>query len=321
MSRTSKTGKSREPARPRADVRDAPGIGAGAGAGAGTGQPDIAPLPPPLVARAVAEALAEDLGLVGDVTTASTIEAGTQANAVIRARAGGVVSGLDVARVAFHALDASVTFDVVAADGSLVEAGATVARVSGNARAVLTGERVALNFMGRMSGIATLTRRYVDAVAGTRAAIVDTRKTTPGLRAFEKYAVRCGGGRNHRVGLFDAVLIKDNHIVAAGGIGRAVTAARRHAGHMVKIEVEVDTLEQLREALRYPVDAILLDNMPPSVLAEAVAMVAGRALTEASGGVNLDTVRAIAEAGVDLISVGALTHSASVLDLGLDFGD
>ena len=194
-----------------------------------------------------------------------------------------------------------------------------VAEISGNARALLSAERVALNYMGRMSGIATLTRQYVDLVRGTRASIVDTRKTTPGLRAFEKYAVRCGGGRNHRTGLFDAILIKDNHIVAAGGVAKAISAARAAAGHMVKVEVEVDTLEQLDIVLSHDVDAVLLDNMTPAELTKAVKRVDGKCLTEASGGVNLDTVRAIAQSGVDLISVGALTHSAAVLDLGLDF--
>lgn len=282
---------------------------------------DLAPLPGLLVARAVGEAIAEDLGLVGDITTNATIPASTTARAWLRARRAGSVSGVDVARATFHAIDPTVVFDLRICDGRRVEPGGVIAEVTGNARAILTAERVALNFMGRMSGIATLTRRYVDTIAGTRAAIVDTRKTTPGLRAFEKYAVRCGGGRNHRIGLFDAVLIKDNHIAAAGGIERAIAAARAHAGHMVKIEVEVDTLPQLETVMKHDVDAVLLDNMPPATLAEAVALVAGRALTEASGGVGLDTVRAIAETGVDLISVGALTHSAPVLDLGLDFDD
>lgn len=279
----------------------------------------LAPLPRPLVARAVAEALAEDLGLVGDVTTTATIPADVRAEAVIRTRRDGIVSGGDLAVEAFHAIDPSVSVRIEIADGGEASSGRTIARISGNARAILSAERVALNFMGRMSGIATLTRRYVELVAGTRAAIVDTRKTTPGLRAFEKYAVRCGGGKNHRIGLFDAVLIKDNHIVAAGGVSKAIDAARRHAGHLVKIEVEVDTLEQLAEALEHPIDAVLLDNMTPATLAKAVEMARGRCLTEASGGVSLETVRVIAETGVDLISVGALTHSAPVLDLGLDF--
>ncbi len=279
----------------------------------------VAPLPPHLIVDAIRIALAEDLGLSGDITTASTIPAHVTASAVIAARKAGVVSGLALAEAAFKALDPTAAFKVLAGDGAAVKPGERIATVSGNARALLTAERVALNFMGRMSGIATLTRSYVDRVAVTRAQIVDTRKTTPGLRAFEKYAVRCGGGMNHRTGLFDAVLIKDNHIVAAGGVAEAIAGARAHAGHMVKIEVEVDTLEQLKVVLEHKVDAVLLDNMTPDQLATAVSLVAGRCLTEASGGVNLDTVRAIAESGVDLISVGALTHSAPVLDLGLDF--
>ncbi|MGF1650658.1 MAG: carboxylating nicotinate-nucleotide diphosphorylase [Hyphomicrobiaceae bacterium] len=277
-------------------------------------------LPASLIATAVAAALAEDLGLVGDITTTATIPADARATARFRARSEGVVAGLDVAAAAFHSLDPSVGFSAAIPDGVRIGAGAILAEVSGPARAVLTGERVALNFLGRMSGIATLTQHYVDAVAGTHATIVDTRKTTPGLRAFEKYAVRCGGGGNHRIGLFDAVLIKDNHIAVAGGVEAALSAARRIAGHMVRIEIEVDTLEQLELVLAHSTlpDAVLLDNMNPAELAEAVRRVAGRCLTEASGGVSLATVRAIAEAGVDLISVGALTHSAPVLDIGLD---
>ena len=273
----------------------------------------------PLVDAAVRAALAEDLGLAGDITTNATVAPNTIAEAVIATRRDGVVSGLPLAEAAFRALDANVRFEIKKPDGSTIVAGDTIAVVSGNARAILSAERVALNFMGRMSGIATLTRRYADAIKGTNAKIVDTRKTTPGLRAFEKYAVRCGGGQNHRTGLFDAVLIKDNHIVAAGGIAAAITSARASAGHMVKIEVEVDTLDQLDEVLKHKVDAVLLDNMTPAQLKDAVKRVAGRCLTEASGGVNLDTIRAIAETGVDMISVGALTHSAPVLDLGLDF--
>ncbi len=284
-------------------------------------------LAPGLMQRAVSEALVEDLGLAGDITTDATVPMAARARAVFAARKPGVISGLAVAAEAFRALDASVSFVAEVEDGERVDVGARVATIQGSARAILTGERVALNFMGRMSGIATLTARYVEAVAGTRAMIVDTRKTTPGLRAFEKYAVRCGGGMNHRVGLFDAILIKDNHIVAAGGLAAAIEAARARAGHLVKIEVEVDTLAQLDEVLRLSgvraserrVDVVLLDNMTPALLHEAVTRVGGRMLTEASGGVNLDTVRAIAGSGVDLISVGALTHSAPVLDLGLDF--
>jgi len=283
------------------------------------GQAWLEPPPRGVIERAVAEAIAEDLGGVGDLTTNATIPAAARATAEFRTRTPGVVAGLTVAAAAFRALDPDVRFEARVADGDACAAAATVAIVDGSARAILTAERVALNFMGRMSGIATLTYAYVAAVAGTRATIVDTRKTTPGLRAFEKYAVRCGGGHNHRFGLHDAVLIKDNHIVAAGGIEAAIRCARAHAGHMVKIEVEVDTLAQLEAALSHPIDAVLLDNMTPAELQAAVAMVAGRVLTEASGGVNLGTVRAIAETGVDLISVGALTHSAPVLDLGLDF--
>jgi nicotinate-nucleotide pyrophosphorylase (carboxylating) len=276
-------------------------------------------LPKALVARAVADALAEDLGLAGDLTTDATVAADAHADAVIASRQTGVIAGLDLAQEAFAAMDASVRFERVKADGDRVDKGDVVARISGNARAILTGERVALNYLGRLSGIASLTRRYVDAIAGTTAAIADTRKTTPGLRAFEKYAVRCGGGRNHRTGLFDAILIKDNHIVAAGGVETAIARARAYAGHMVKIEVEVDTLDQLALVLNHNIDAVLLDNMAPDTLAKAVKMVGGKIITEASGGVSLTTVRGIADTGVDLISIGALTHSASVLDLGLDF--
>jgi nicotinate-nucleotide pyrophosphorylase (carboxylating) len=275
-------------------------------------------IPAGLVEAAVEAALLEDLGLVGDVTTEAIIGPGARAGGVIAARKAGVVAGTALAEAAFRRLDPAVRFEPVAGDGARVASGDVVVRLAGNARALLTAERVALNYLGRLSGIATLTRRYVDAVAGTRAHIIDTRKTTPGLRAFEKHAVRAGGGTNHRIGLFDAVLIKDNHIVVAGGVGPAIEAARRRVGHLVKIEVEVDTLAQLEEALKYRIDAVLLDNMTPATLAEAVRLVAGRVTTEASGGVNLETARAIAEAGVDLISVGALTHSATVLDLGLD---
>ena len=278
-------------------------------------------LPPGTVARAISDALAEDLGLSGDITTNAMVKADATAKARFAARKAGTISGLAVAAAALAAVDERVKFTAKVADGRNVAAGEVVATVAGPARAILTGERVALNFLGRMSGIATLTHRYVDAVEGTRAKIVDTRKTTPGLRAFEKYAVRCGGGMNHRAGLFDAVLIKDNHIVAAGGIMAALAAAKRTAGHLVKIEIEVDTLEQLNEVIKHGADVVLLDNMTPDQLRAAVKRVAGRMLTEASGGVSLETVRGIAETGVDLISVGALTHSAPVFDVGLDFVD
>jgi nicotinate-nucleotide pyrophosphorylase (carboxylating) len=276
-------------------------------------------LPRIIVEEAVRVALDEDLGLAGDITTNATVAPGVQAEAVIAARKPGVVAGLPLAEAAFRAIAPETSFSIEINDGESVRPGAVIARISGEARALLTAERVALNFLGRLSGIATLTRRYADAVRGTNAKIVDTRKTTPGLRAFEKYAVRCGGGYNHRGGLFDAVLIKDNHIIAAGGVAQAIRAAKAAVGHMTKIEVEVDTLAQLEVVLRENVDCVLLDNMEPAELSKAVKRVAGRCLTEASGGVNLDTVKQIAETGVDLISVGALTHSASVLDLGLDF--
>jgi nicotinate-nucleotide pyrophosphorylase (carboxylating) len=276
-------------------------------------------LPGSLVDKAVAEALAEDLGIGGDITTEATVPAGTRASAVIAARKPGTVAGVQLAAAAFKTIDPFVEFEAVVGDGDRVEAGGIIARVAGDARALLTAERTALNFLGRLSGIATLTARYVSAIAGTRARIVDTRKTTPGQRALEKFAVRCGGGVNHRFGLFDAVLIKDNHIVAAGGVGAALQRARAHAGHMVKVEIEVTSLDELDDALQLDPDAVLLDNMPLEMLKAAVAAVAGRVVTEASGGVNLETVRAIAETGVDHISVGALTHSAPVLDIGLDF--
>lgn len=279
----------------------------------------FATLPRNLVLAAVRSALEEDLGLSGDITTDATVSPSARSDALIAARKPGIVSGLALAEAAFRELDPACAFTILIEDGSAVTAGDTIARVSGTSRAILSAERVALNFMGRMCGIATLTRRYVDVVAGTGAQIVDTRKTTPGLRAFEKYAVRCGGGHNHRFGLFDAVLIKDNHIVAAGSIEAAIKAAKATAGHMTKIEVEVDTLEQLEIVMRESIDCVLLDNMGPETLRKAVSIVAGRCPTEASGGVNLETVRAIANTGVNMISVGALTHSAPVLDLGLDF--
>jgi nicotinate-nucleotide pyrophosphorylase (carboxylating) len=276
-------------------------------------------LPATIIEPAVRAALAEDLGVVGDLTTDAIVPSSARASGIFVARRPGVIAGLKVAEAAFRVLDRQVEFGIEVPDGSKAAAGAVLARVAGNARALLSAERVALNFLGRMSGIATLTRAYVDAIAGTRATIVDTRKTTPTLRAFEKYAVRAGGAKNHRAGLYDAVLIKDNHIVVAGGIGPAIAAVRARVGHTVKVEVEVDTLEQLEQALRHDIDAVLLDNMGPDRLRQAARMVAGRAVTEASGGVKLETVRAIAESGVDLISSGALTHSAPVLDIGLDF--
>lgn len=276
-------------------------------------------LAPTLIEPAVRAALAEDLGLAGDVTTNAVIGPDVTAVGLFATRRPGVVSGLRVAECAFRTLDPGVVFEIIHPDGTNAPGRSPLARVKGRARALLSAERVALNFVGRMSGIATLTRQFVDAVRGTKAVIIDTRKTTPNLRAFEKYAVRCGGGMNHRVGLFDAVLIKDNHIVVAGGIGPAIEAVKSRVGHLVKVQVEVDTLDQLREALGHRIDAVLLDNMSPDTMREAVRLCAGRVITEASGGVKLESARAIADAGVDLISSGSLTHSAPVLDIGLDF--
>ncbi len=266
----------------------------------------------------VRAALLEDVGHGGDLTTDAIVEPDATTTARIVARRDGIVAGIEVAAIAFALLDDRVEFSSRADDGDPIAAGECAAEIFGHARAILTGERTALNLLCRLSGIATATRALVDAVAGTRAKIADTRKTTPGLRALERYAVRCGGGVNHRFGLDDGVLIKDNHIAVAGSIGDAVAAARAAVGHMVKVEVEVDTLEQLREALDTHVDAVLLDNMAPAQLADAVRIVGGRAVTEASGGVTAQNVREIASSGVDLISVGWLTHSAPALDFGLD---
>ena len=278
----------------------------------------IAPLNPIAVRRAVEDALAEDLGRAGDITTDATIPPQARARAVMAARRPGTVAGIDLAVAAFRTLDPQANVEVELGDGARVAPGDVVMTVEGKARAILTAERVALNFAGRMSGIATLTAAYAGRVSHSRARICCTRKTTPGLRVFEKHAVRCGGGMNHRFGLDDAVLIKDNHIAVAGGIAAALRAAKSSAGHLVKIEIEVDTLDQLDEVLEAGADAVLLDNMDTATLAEAVRRIGGRMLAEASGGVSLDTVSAIAGTGVDLISVGALTHSAPVLDLGLD---
>jgi nicotinate-nucleotide pyrophosphorylase (carboxylating) len=276
-------------------------------------------LPPLLVERAVAAALEEDLGQAGDITTDPIVSADQSSEAEIVARKAGVIAGLELAAASFKTLDPQADFSAFVADGAKVAAGARIARIEGKTRALLSAERVALNFLGHLSGIASLTAAYVAAVQGTRARIVCTRKTIPGLRALQKYAVRAGGGLNHRFGLYDAVLVKDNHIAAAGGLAQALARLRARKGHLVKVEVEVDTLAQLEEALRFPVDAVLLDNMDLATLAEAVALVGGRVPAEASGGVTLETVRKIAETGVDLISVGALTHSASSLDLSLEW--
>jgi nicotinate-nucleotide pyrophosphorylase (carboxylating) len=278
----------------------------------------IASLPDILIEPSVRAALAEDMGRAGDVTAAACIAAGTRMAVNLVARRPGRIAGVDVARIAFAALDPQAGIRIRGADGQDAEKGEVLLTIEGDARALLSAERTALNFMGRMCGVATLTSRYVAEIAGTGARIVDTRKTTPGLRAFEKYAVRCGGGANHRFGLDDAILIKDNHVAACGGVGPALERARAAVGHLMAVEVEVDTLRQLEEALPFAPDAILLDNFSLEDLKTAVALAKGKATLEASGGVNLDTVRAIAETGVDVISVGALTHSAPVLDLALD---
>jgi nicotinate-nucleotide pyrophosphorylase (carboxylating) len=278
----------------------------------------VAPLPDLLIEPVVRAALAEDLGRAGDLTSQACIDPGARLSAAFAARQSGVIAGLACARLAIAALDPAARFETLIGDGETAQLGAVLARVEANARALLGAERVALNLLSRLSGVATLTAAYVEAVSGTAVAIVDTRKTTPLLRTLEKYAVRCGGGANHRFGLDDAILIKDNHIAACGGVGEALRRARAGVGHMVRIEIEVDTLDQLSEALEQGPDVIMLDNFGLENLAMAVALTRGRAILEASGGVSLSTVRAIAQTGVDLISVGALTHSAPVLDIGLD---
>lgn len=280
---------------------------------------DPLPLYPILYEETVRRTLLEDLGGRGDATTDAIVGPGDTATARIVARAPGRIAGLDVARCAFHCLDPGLRFESQATDGRDAAAGETLAVVRGAARPILTAERTALNLLARMSGVATVTRDIVASIAGYPARVVCTRKTTPGLRVLEKYAVRAGGGSNHRFGLDDAVLIKDNHIVVAGGVTEAVRRARSRVGHMVKIEVEVDTLEQLGLALQERVDAVLLDNMPPETLAEAVRRVNGRAITEASGGISPATAAAVAATGVDLLSIGWITHSAPSLDISLDF--
>jgi nicotinate-nucleotide pyrophosphorylase (carboxylating) len=278
---------------------------------------NLGPLSPLLIEPVVRAALTEDLGRAGDVT-AALIPAGTRLACAFAARREGRISGLDSARLAVAMLDPAATFTPAVRDGDDAAAGTVLARVDGDARAILSAERTALNLLSRLSGVATLTRAYVRAVEGTAARIADTRKTTPGLRALEKYAVRCGGGVNHRFGLDDAILIKDNHVAACGGVAEALRRAKAVAGHLTPIEVEVDSLAQLEEALPFSPQVVMLDNFTLDDLRRAVALAKGRVTLEASGGVSLETVRAIAETGVDVISVGALTHSAPVLDIGLD---
>jgi nicotinate-nucleotide pyrophosphorylase (carboxylating) len=266
-------------------------------------------------------ALLEDLGRAGDLTSDAIVPADRRATTLLVARQPGVVAGLDLARLAFQLIDPAIEMRIERSDGAALVPGDVIAAVSGPARGILTAERVALNFLCRLSGIASATASIVAAIGNHKAKVVCTRKTTPGLRAIEKYAVRVGGGSNHRFGLDDAVLIKDNHVAIAGGVGEALKRAKDGVGHLVKIELEVDTLDQLKEALDHGVDAVLLDNMSPDVLAKAVEMVAGRAVTEASGRITPATAPQIAATGVDLISIGWLTHSVAILDIGLDFAN
>lgn len=279
-------------------------------------------LPDLLIEPVVRMALAEDLGRAGDLTGQACIPEGARMRAVFAARRPGVLAGVDCVRLALLAMDPDATVEVKLRDGEAFAAGAVLVEAGADARAFLAAERTALNLLGRLCGVATLTRAYVDAVEGTGARIADTRKTTPGLRALEKHAVACGGGVNHRFGLDDAILIKDNHVAVCGGVGEAIRRARAMAGHLVRVEIEVDGLEQLDEALAERPDVVMLDNFSLEMLREAVGRVKassfGRPVLEASGGVSLETVRAIAETGVDVISVGALTHSAPSLDIGLD---
>ncbi|MDO8972504.1 carboxylating nicotinate-nucleotide diphosphorylase [Reyranella sp.] len=279
----------------------------------------IPALPDLMVEPVVRAALLEDLGRAGDLTTDAIVPATARARTALVARQRGVVAGLGAASMAFRLVDPSIVIAIERPDGTPLAPGDRIATIAGPARGMLTAERVALNFLGHLSGVASGAAMLVEAVRGHKAHICCTRKTMPGLRALQKYAVRVGGGMNHRFGLDDGVLIKDNHVAVAGGIRPAILAARRGVGHLVKIEVEVDTLDQLEEALATGVDAVLLDNMTPDQLATAVRMIDGRALAEASGRITPQTAPAIAASGVDLISAGWLTHSASVLDIGLDW--
>ncbi len=275
-------------------------------------------LPQIILEDLVRRTLLEDLGHGHDATSEALIPAERSGKLVMKARQPGILAGIDLSQTAFRLMDADLQITPHIKDGASLAPGSDILTVEGPARAILSAERTALNFMTHLSGIATETGRYVAETEGTKAAIVCTRKTLPGLRAVQKYAVRMGGGKNHRFGLDDGILIKDNHVALAGGVGPAIEQARRHAGHMIKIEIEVDELGQLEEALAHKIDAVLLDNMTPNMLRQAVEMIDGRAVAEASGGITLATVRAVAESGVDLISVGALTHSVTSLDIGLD---
>lgn len=276
-------------------------------------------LPRMMIEPVVRAALLEDLGLAGDVTSTAIIPSDHRSTVIMAARKPGVIAGLDAAQLAFELIDPKIVMTRHLEDGAVVNPGDTIATIEGPSRGLLTAERTALNLLGHLSGIASVTASIIAAIQGTRASVVCTRKTTPGLRTLEKYAVRVGGGMNHRFALHDAVLIKDNHVAIAGGVAEAIRRAKAGVGHMVKIEVEVDTLDQLREALEVGTDAILLDNMTPDQLREAVSMVAGQAITEASGGITPATAAAVAASGVDLLSIGWITHSAPTLDIGLDF--
>lgn len=276
-------------------------------------------LPELVIEPLVRAALLEDLGRAGDITTDAIIDPERRARVQLVSREPGVVAGTACAVLAWRLVDPTIEVQIHLPDGSRVVPGSVIGTITGPARGLLSGERVALNFLGQLSGVATGTATIADAIAHTRAKVCDTRKTVPGLRALQKHAVRAGGGTNHRFGLDDAVLIKDNHVAVAGGITAAVQAARRNVGHMVRIEVEVDNLDQLRELLPLGVDAVLLDNMGPDLLREAITLIDGRMITEASGRITPATAVPIAEAGVDLISVGWLTHSSRVLDIGLDY--
>jgi nicotinate-nucleotide pyrophosphorylase (carboxylating) len=277
-------------------------------------------LPVWIIEEAVLRALAEDVGS-GDLTTEALVEGGATAMAVIYSKEAGVLAGLPVAERVFQILDPGVVLERLLPEGSDLAPGSKIARVRGSGRALLTGERTALNFLRHLSGVATAARHLSGLIAGTGGRLLDTRKTTPGLRVLEKYAVRVGGGHNHRTGLFDGILIKDNHIKLAGGIAAAVERAREAAPHTIRVEVEVESLGQLQEALQAGADLILLDNMPEDLLREAVKLTGGRALLEASGRISAANIRAVAETGVDLISVGAITHSAPALDISMDVGE
>jgi nicotinate-nucleotide pyrophosphorylase (carboxylating) len=278
----------------------------------------LAPLPFILIETIVRAALLEDLGRAGDLTTDAVVPSDVRAKVSLAVREAGVVAGLDLALMAFRLIDPAIGASIIRRDGSHVAPGDVIATLEGPARGLLTAERVALNFMCHMSGIATATAGVVEAVRGTKARVIDIRKTLPGLRAIQKYAIRAGGGANHRFGLDDGILIKDNHIAVAGGIRAALERARAAAGHMVKIEIEVDTLDQLAEALEFEIDAVLLDNMGPEDLRRAVGLVDGRAITEASGGITPANAAVMAATGVDLLSMGWLTQSVRALDIGVD---